>query len=125
MAEYDPRDEGDDEVEGDELEAEILQADHAFGAELPGTTAAEALAGEGLERALAEERPERAAIDEVVSVVDDGVSDLEEELAGDVVFERDEFASPEEAALSVRETVPGATDHDDQHGVKQDQYDED
>lgn len=125
MAEYDPRDEGDDEVEGDELEAEILRADHAFGAELPGTTAAEAIAGEGLDRALAEERPEPASIDEVVSVVDDGVSDLEEELAGDVVFERDEFASPEEAALSVRETVPGATDHDDQHGVKQDQYDED
>ena len=125
MAEYDPRDEGDDEVEGDELEVEILRADHAFGAELPGTTAAEAIAGEGLDRALAEERPEPAAIDEVVSVVDDGVSDLEEELAGDVVFERDEFASPEEAALSVRETVPGATDHDDQHGVKQDQYDED
>jgi hypothetical protein len=124
MAEDDVRDEGDDEVEGDELEAEILQADHAFGAELPGTTAAEASAGEGLDRALAEERPERAAIDEVVSVVDDGVPDLEEQLAGDAVFERDEFASPEEAALSVRDTVPGATDHDDQHDVEQDQLEE-
>jgi hypothetical protein len=124
VAEDDPRDEGDDEVEGDELEADILRADHAFGAELPGTTAAEALAGEGLDRALAEERPERAAIDEVVSVVDEGVPDLEDELAGDVVFERDEFASPEEAALSVRDTVPGATDHDDQHDVEQDQLEE-
>lgn len=124
MAEDDPRDEGDDEVEGDELEAEILQADHAFGAELPGTTAGEALAGEGLERALAEERPERAAIDEVVSVVDEGVLDLEEELVGDVVFERDEFASPEEAALSVRDTVPGGTEHDDQHDVEQDELEE-
>ena len=102
-----------------------MPAHHASAAQLPGTPAAAAFAGAGLHRALAEARPERAAIDEVVSVVDDGVSDLAEELAGDVVFERDEFASPEEAALSVRETVPGATDHDDQHGVKQDQYDED
>ena len=125
MTEYDPRDEGDDEVEGDELEAEILQADHAFAAELPGTTAAEAKTGEGLDRALAEERPERDAIDEVVSVVDDGVPDLEEQLAGDAVLERDEFASPEEAALSVRDAVPGATDHDDQHDVEQDELEED
>ena len=125
MTEYDPRDEGDDEVEGDELEAEILQADHAFGAELPGTTAAEAEAGEGLDRALAEERPERAASDDVVSVVDDGVPDLEEQLAGDAVLERDEFASPEEAALSVRDAVPGGTEHDDQHDVEQDELEED
>ena len=125
MAEDDPRDEGDDEVEGDELEAEILRADHAFGAELPGTTAAEAVAGEGLDRALAEERPERPAIDEVLSVLDEGIPDVEVNLASDAVLERDEFAAPEEAALSVRDTVPGATDHDDQHGVKQDEYDED
>ena len=125
MTEYDPRDEGDDEVEGDELEAEILRADHAFGAELPGTTASEALAGEGLDRALAEERPERAATDEVLSVLDEGIPDVEVNLASDAVLERDEFAAPEEAALAVRDTVPGATDHDDQHGVKQDEYDED
>src|SRR5918995_1475916 len=101
MTEYDPRDEGDDEVEGDELEAEILQADHAFAAELPGTTAAEAKVGEGLDRALAEERPERAAINEVVSLVDDGMPDLEEQLAGDAVFERDEFTASDEDCLVV------------------------
>jgi hypothetical protein len=31
------------------------------------------------------------------------------------LIERDEFASPEEAALSVRDSVPVATDHDDPH----------
>jgi hypothetical protein len=120
----DPRDEGDDEMEGDELEASILQADHAFGAESPGTTAAEAAEGESLDEALAQERAEPEAIDEVLSLVDDGVSDIEGELAGDAVVERDEFASPEEAALSVRDSVPGATDHDDPHG-DQDRTEED
>jgi hypothetical protein len=38
-----------------------------------------------------------------------------DELVEDAVIERDEFASPEEAALSVRDRVPGATDHDDPH----------
>ncbi len=125
MSGEDPRDEGDDEVEGDELEASIMQADHAFGAELPGTTAAEAAAGESLDEALAQERAEPEANDEVVSLVDDGVSDVEDELAADAVLEPDEFAAPEEAALSVRDGVPGATDHDDQHGVEQDRSDED
>ena len=125
MSGEDPRDEGDDEVEGDELEASIMRADHAFGAELPGTTASEAAAGESLDKALAQERAEPDANDEVVSLVDDGVRDVEDELAADAVTERDEFASPEEAALSVRESVPGATDHDDPHGVDQDRSDED
>ena len=93
-----------------------MQADHAFGAESPGTTAAEAAQGESLDEALAQERTEPEAIDEVLSLVDDGVSDVEGELSGDAVVERDEFASPEEAALSIRENVPGATDHDDPHG---------
>ncbi len=31
------------------------------------------------------------------------------------VIERDAFASPEEAALSVQDSAPGATDHDDPH----------
>lgn len=42
-----------------------------------------------------------------------GPSDEEIELVGGAVMERDEFASPEEAALSVRDAAPGATDHDD------------
>ncbi len=111
MEDLEPR----DVDEGDELEAAIMQADHAFGAESVGTTADEELEGESLDQRLAEERPDRSSADEVLSVVDDGPSDDEEELVGDVVIERDEFASPEEAALSVRDSAPGATDHDDPH----------
>ncbi|MDQ4107917.1 MAG: hypothetical protein M3138_03800 [Actinomycetota bacterium] len=111
MEDREPR----DADEGDELEAAIMQTDHAFGAESVGTTAEEGLEGESLDQRLAEERPERPSTDEALSVVDDGVSDDEDELVGDAVLERDEFASPEEAALSVRDDVPGATDHDDPH----------
>ncbi len=103
------------EDEGDELEADIMRADHAFGAESVGTTPAEALEGETLDERLAEEQPDRPGDDEVVSVVDEGVSDDEDELVGEVVSERDDFASPEEAAVTVRESAPGATDHDDPH----------
>ena len=109
MEDQEPR----DADEGDEIEAEIMQADHAFGAESVGTTVEEELAGETLDQHLAEERPERPGIDTALSVVDEGTSDDEEELVGDAVVERDEFASPEEAALTVRDRAPGATDHDD------------
>ena len=106
-----------DADDGDELEASIMQADHAFGTESFGTTAEEELAGESLDQHLAEERPDRPSTDEVVSIVDDGLSDDEDELVEDAVTERDEFASPEKAALSVRDRVPGATDHDDPHAT--------
>lgn len=109
-----------DADESDELEAAIMQTDHAFGAESAGTTAEEALAGATLDQRLAEERPERPSIDEALSVVDEGLSDEEDELVGDAVTQRDEFASPEEAAMSVRDRAPGATDHDDPHPVDED-----
>ncbi len=111
MEDLEPRD-GD---EGDELEAAIMQADHAFGAESTGTTAEEALEGESLDERLAEERPDRPAVDALLSVVDEGLTDDEDELVGDGVVERDEFASPEEAAVTVRDRAPGATDHADPH----------
>ena len=112
MEDNEPRDADD----GDELEAAIMRADHAFGAESVGTTADEELAGESLDQRLAEERPDRPGTDEALSLVDEGeLSDEEKELVADAVIERDEFASPEEAALSVRDSVPGATDHDDPH----------
>jgi hypothetical protein len=111
MEDQEPRDADD----SDELEAAIMQTDHAFGAESVGTTAEEGLEGESLDQRLAEERPERPSIDEALSVVDEGVSDDEDELVADAVLGRDEFASPEEAALSVRDNAPGATDHDDPH----------
>jgi hypothetical protein len=111
MEDQEPR----DADEGDELEAAIMQADHAFGTESVGTTAEEQLAGESLDQRLAEERPDRPSIDVALSVVDEGVSDDEGELVADAVIERDEFASPEEAAMSIRADAPGATDHDDPH----------
>lgn len=111
MERDDPWD-GDD---GDELEAEIMRADHAFGAELRGTTPEEALDGPSLEDALAAERPEREPIDGAVGIVDDGVPDEEGELVAEGSVEEDEFTSPEEAALSIRDEAPGATDHDDPH----------
>jgi hypothetical protein len=111
MEDLEPRD-GD---EGDELEAAIMQADHAFGAESWGTTAEEALEGEPLEQQLAEERPDRPAVDRAVSLVDDGPTDDEDELVGEAAEGRDEFASPEEAAITVRDRAPGATDHEDPH----------
>jgi hypothetical protein len=111
MEDLEPRDSDD----GDELEADIMQADHAFGSESVGTTIEEELAGETLDQRLAEERPDRPSVDEVLEVIDDGPSDDEAELVGDAVVERDEFAAPEEAALTVRDSVPGATDRDDPH----------
>lgn len=88
------RNDGDDEAESVELEAEILRADRPVDEALPD-----------------------AAPDEAVSVLDEGLVDGEGELVGDAVDELDPFASPEEAAMSIRDRVPGATDHDDPHPV--------
>ena len=106
--------------EGDQIEAAIMQTDHAFGAESVGTTAAEELAGESLDQRLAEERPERPSVTEALALVDEGPSDEGDELVGDAVTEQDAFASPEEAAMSVRDRAPGATDHDDPHPTDED-----
>ena len=111
MDDVDPRDADD----GDEMEAAIMQTDHAFGAESVGTTAGEALEGETLDERLDEERQDRPDVDEVLSVIDEGLPDDEDELVADAVVERDEFASPEEAAVTVRDRAPGATDHEDPH----------
>jgi hypothetical protein len=116
MEDQEPR----DADESDELEATIMQADRAFAAESVGTTAEEGLEGESLDQRLAEERPDPPSVDETLSVVDEGVSDEEDELVGDAVTQRDEFASPEEAAMSVRDSASGATDHDDPHPPDED-----
>jgi hypothetical protein len=104
-----------DEDDGEELEAEILRADHAFGADLPGTIQYEALAGVSLDEALAREAPDRAAIDKAVAVVDDRDPDTEDELVAEGSVVMDEYTSPEEAAISIRDDAPGATDHPDPH----------
>ena len=103
-----------EENDGEELEAEILRADSAFGR---GVTAAEAHVTLGLDEAIARERLDGAVVDEVVAVEDEGALDVEAELVGEASLERDDFASPEEAALSIRDEAPGATDNDDPHEV--------
>ena len=108
---------GEDEIEGEELEAEILETDHGFGVDSFGTTAEEQLEGESLDQELARERPDRPTDAEAVAIVDDGPEDTEDELIGEAVLDRDEyeFVAPEEAAMSVRDRAPGATDHPDEH----------
>jgi hypothetical protein len=108
-----------DENDGEELEAEIMQADHPFGLDLSGTTQEEELAGPSLDEAIARERPGARTVHEVVALEDEGVQDSEGELVADASLEGDDFASPEEAALSIRDRAPGATDHDDPHRADQ------
>src|SRR5262245_58022319 len=110
-------DDPSDEKADDELEAESMRADRPVRSDRRGTTPEEALAGESIDDELAQEQPERAATDEAVGLEDDGAPDLEGQLAADGSIEEDEFASPEEAALTVRDEAPGATDHDDPHPV--------
>ena len=111
METEDPWDEDGDE----ELEAEIMRADRPFGAELRGTTERQALVGESLDDELAQERPEGRATDEAVGLEGEGIPDVEGQLVSDDSVEEDEFASPEEAALTIRDQVPGGTDHEDPH----------
>lgn len=123
---HDPHYYGDDveprDSDGsDELEAEILQADHPFATGLWGTTAEEEVAGEGLDRALAQERPETPPTDEALEIVDEEGADTEGELIGDAVLALDAFAPPEEAALAVTDEAPGATDHEDPHPDQDDE----
>lgn len=109
------RDDPWDENDGEELEAEIMRADRPFGADRRGTTAEEELTDLSIDDAVARERPDVPPTDAVVAIEDDGEPDIVGELSADASVEEDEFPSPEEAALSVRDDAPGATDHDDPH----------
>jgi hypothetical protein len=111
MEDMDPRIEDDDQAESEELEAEILRADHPIASTLWGTTAEEAVAGEGLDRALAQEVPEPDRADEELEFVEDAGEDDEDELVADAVEVTDPFAPPEEVAISVTDDPPGVTDH--------------
>ncbi|MGA9161165.1 MAG: hypothetical protein WB297_09935 [Actinomycetota bacterium] len=115
MEKEDPWDEDGDEA----LEAEIMGADRPFGADRRGTTEEEALAGESIDDELAQERPARPATDAAVGLEGDGIPDAEGQLASDDSLEEDAFASPEEAALTIRNELPGATDHEDPHDVEE------
>jgi hypothetical protein len=98
-----------DPWDGNDLEAEIMRADHPFAVESRGTTLEEALAGLGLSDALARERPDPPPIDEVIAIVDGGVVDAEGQLTAEGFLVREDFASPEEWAISIRMDARGAT----------------
>jgi hypothetical protein len=115
------RDDPWDENDGEEQEAEIMRADHPFGMGLRGTTAEEALEGESIADELRQEQPEVEPVEETLEIEAEGTFDVERELVGDGSVVEDRFASPEEAALSVRDDAPGATDHEDPHPVEPDE----
>jgi hypothetical protein len=109
------RDDPWDENDGEELEAEIMRADRPFEADRRGTTAEEELTDLSIDEALARERPEAPVTDAAVGLEAEEVPDVEDELVAEGSIEEDEFTSPEEAAISVRDDAPGATDHEDPH----------
>ena len=108
---------GDPEQDpGDELEAEMGRADGPYASESFGVTAAEEEEGESLSRRLAEELPDRDGAgdggpsEDYVALEDD--ADGDPELVGEGHRDHDPFLAPEESAVTVRRTVPGATSHD-------------
>ena len=111
-----------DEDPGVDLEAMIEHADRPFASESFGTTAEEQREGESLDQRLAEERIDRPIVDLQLAIEDADVPDEEPEMVGEASLAHDPFVAPEEAAMTVRETAPGAVDHLDDEYVKD--YDE-
>jgi hypothetical protein len=116
--------EGGEDLEedpGEELEALIEQADRPFATESFGTTAEEQEEGEPLGLRLAEERPDRPPVDRQLAIEDFDAPDDEKEMVGQASFEHDPFVAPEEAAMTVRDSPPGAVDHPDSDDVESDE----
>ena len=113
-----------EEDPGEELEAMIEQADRPFASDSFGTTAEEQEEGETLDQRLAEERPSTERLDVQVAIEDFDAPDDEKQLVGRTSFEHDPFVAPEEAAMTVRETAPGATDHREEPEIDEDLPDE-
>jgi hypothetical protein len=109
---------------GEELEAMIEQADHPFASDSFGTTAEEQEEGESLDQRLAEERLSREPLDVQLAIEDFEAPDEEKQLVGQASFEHDPFVAPEEAAMTVRDTAPGATDHPEESEIDEDLPDE-
>ena len=116
---WDEDDEHPGEDPGEELEALIEQADRPFASDSFGITAGEQEEGESLDDRLKEEQPPRTPIDRQLAIED--FDEGEDELVATASFEHDPFVSPEEAALTVRDLVPGAVDHPVKPGTEWDQ----
>jgi len=113
-----------DEDPGEELEAMIEQADRPFASDSFGTTAEEQEAGESLDQRLAEERPSREPLDVQLAIEDFDAPEEEKQLVAQASFEHDPFVAPEEAAMTVRDRAPGATDHPEEPEIDEDLPDE-
>jgi hypothetical protein len=98
----------------------IEQADHPFASESFGTTAEEQEEGESLDQRLAEERPSKSPLDLQLAIEDFDAPDEEKQLVGLASFEHDPFVAPEEAAMTVRDTALGATDHPEDPEIDED-----
>src|SRR6266536_1112751 len=107
-----------DEDPGEELEAMIEQADRPFASESFGTTAEEQEEGEPLGQRLGEERSSKPTVDSTLAIEDVDAPDDQKEMVGQASLEHDRFVAPEEAAMTVRDTAPGAVDHPDDHDVE-------
>lgn len=105
---------------GEDLEAMIELADHAFGAESFGVTAEEQVRGESLNQRLAEEQPDGPVSDVEIAIEDFDAPDNEPQMVGEAVIERDPLVAPEEAALSIRDRAPGGVDHEDDYVERDD-----
>jgi hypothetical protein len=103
---------------GEELEAMIERADHAFGSESFGTTAEEQEEGESLDQKLAEEWPSPMTVETELAIEDADEPDREPEMIGEASIEHDPFVAPEEAAMGVRDKAPGGVDHLDDEYVE-------
>ena len=105
---------------GEELEAQIEQADRAFGSDSFGTTLEEQEEGESLDTRLREERRDKPPLDVQLAIEDVDAPDEEKQMVGRASLEHDPFVAPEEAAMTVRETAPGATDHREEPEIDED-----
>lgn len=112
--------EDSDEDPGEDLEAMIEQANRPFASESFGTTAEEQEEGESLDQRLAEEQPSKPPLDLQLAIEDFDAPDEEKQLVGLASFEHDPFVAPEESAMTVRDTAPGATDHPEEPEIDED-----
>jgi hypothetical protein len=100
----------------EELEIEIEDLDRPLGAE-ERTTASEGLEGDTMDERLAREMPDQGVgrrPSEPSTISEEDAPDREPELIGQAADAGDR-ASPEEAAMQIREGAPGVTDHPDDY----------
>jgi hypothetical protein len=106
-------DEGfEDDVE--EFNEELIE--HAEGPMATfGTTAEEQRRGQSLDSRLADEGAVSPTEMDDLEVYEESGTDEEEQMVGEAAAEQDPFLAPEDAAMSVRDDAPGATDHPDDY----------